>query len=344
MKRGKIVAWVALGLLLSSTFGAPSVIEAQGPDGRWPLQPMSRQNRIIAPFMEGWYANEDGTYSISFGYLNRNADVVEIPLGEDNFIEPAQFDGMQPTYFEPGHPRGLFTVNLPASMKDVSVWWNIRSPNGELNRVPGRATASAYQLDWIPRPHGSVPPRVTFDGQGEAGRGPPGIMAERVWTARVGQQIVLAVNAEDISVRDVTERRFRDIAVRATWAKHQGPVGGKVEFTRHESNPEPPPAEGRGGRGGRGGAAADSVGGNAPPAAAAAAAAGAAGFGGRGGPPLPQVISLAEGRGTAQVYASFSAPGEYVMRVQVDNFGAPDSTSGDQCCWTNGYVRVNVTP
>jgi hypothetical protein len=153
-------------------------------------------------------------------------------------------------------------------------------------------------------------------------------MSNRVLSARVGQQIVLAVNGEDLSVRDRADARFReDVPIRATWVKHQGPVGGEVEFARHESNPLPPAPEGRGG-----GAAGDST---AAPAAA----------GGRGRtPPPPQQISLASGRGTAQVYATFSAPGEYVMRVQVDMFTVPDSSSGDQCCWTNGYVRVNVTP
>jgi len=29
--------------------------------------------------------------------------------------------------------------------------------------------------------------------------------------------------------------------------------------------------------------------------------------------------------------------------VRVDNWDANDSTGGDQCCWTNGYVRVRVT-
>ena len=41
---------------------------------------------------------------------------------------------------------------------------------------------------------------------------------------------------------------------------------------------------------------------------------------------------------------TFSAPGEYLMLAQVDNFAAADSGTQDQCCWTNGYVKVNVTP
>jgi hypothetical protein len=48
------------------------------------------------------------------------------------------------------------------------------------------------------------------------------------------------------------------------------------------------------------------------------------------------------GEGTVRVVATFSAPGEYLINAQVDNWRVPDSSSGDQCCWTNGYVRVTV--
>jgi hypothetical protein len=40
--------------------------------------------------------------------------------------------------------------------------------------------------------------------------------------------------------------------------------------------------------------------------------------------------------------ASFDTPGEYMIRIRIDNFGG-DSAPGNMCCWTNGYVRVNVT-
>ena len=114
----RTVGGVALTLLLSGVLAGPAVLEAQrtapGPDGRWPLQPLSANNHILAPFMEGWYANEDGTYTISFGYSNSNLDTLYIPVGENNSIDPAQFSGMQPTVFLPGHHRGIFTVTLPA--------------------------------------------------------------------------------------------------------------------------------------------------------------------------------------------------------------------------------------
>ena len=307
------VGGMAFLLLLWGALAGPTALEAQGPgpDGRWPLQPRAPGNHILAPFMEGWYANEDGTFSISFGYLNANQDTLRIPLGPDNFIEPVQFDGMQPTVFVPGHPRGIFTVTLPAVMEDTDVWWTLRKANGDVTRVPGRTGAIAYQLDWNPRPHGSLPPSVSFDSQSGVGRGPPGIMAERTQTVAVGSPLTLSVNATDPSERDSEDYRLTEaVPLRVVWSQLQGPA--RVEYTRHESNPLGA-AAGRGGGGGR-------------------------------RPPPPQNISLEEGYGTGSVIATFSEPGEYLMLAQVDNFNSADSGDRFQCCWTNGYVRVTVTP
>jgi len=44
---------------------------------------------------------------------------------------------------------------------------------------------------------------------------------------------------------------------------------------------------------------------------------------------------------------TFQAPGEYVLRVLAwDNSGGPGPVmaTGFQCCWTNGYVNVSVSP
>ena len=49
-----------------------------------------------------------------------------------------------------------------------------------------------------------------------------------------------------------------------------------------------------------------------------------------------------DGRATTTV--TFSEPGEYVLRVRADNFNPVDSSPGDQCCWTNGYLKVTVSP
>ena len=69
----------------------------------------------IIPVMEGWIANPDGTTSFSFGVINRNEEAVEIPLGEGNYIEPAQFDGGQPTHFPAGRSVGCLLYTSDAA-------------------------------------------------------------------------------------------------------------------------------------------------------------------------------------------------------------------------------------
>ena len=52
-------------------------------------------------------------------------------------------------------------------------------------------------------------------------------------------------------------------------------------------------------------------------------------------------VNHADG-GRVNATATFSAPGEYIVRVQV-NDGTGEGGGGFQCCWTNGHVRVNVS-
>jgi len=56
----------------------------------------------------------------------------------------------------------------------------------------------------------------------------------------------------------------------------------------------------------------------------------------------PARTGMAELAGTAATMATFAQPGAYTLRVRVDNFGRPDTSAGNQCCWTNGYVAVTV--
>ncbi len=318
MKIRMTLSGMTFALLLWSGLAAPAALDAQGPDGRWPLQPRSSLDRIVAPFLEGWYENEDGTYSLSFGYLNRNDEVVVIPLGEGNSIEPAQFDGMQPTTFLPGRHRGVFAVTVPGVLADEDVWWSLHNANGEITRVPGRTNSAAYQLDWYPRPHGTVPPRVSFDSETEEGRGPPGVVAQRTLTVSAGSPLTVSINTRDPSERDPDDFRSQDaVSLRVVWSEYQSPAGGEVEFTRHESTPIPEEEEASNGGGGGGGQR-------------------------EADPPGPEEIMLPDGEGVARVVATFSEPGEYLLHAQVDNWRATDSSSGNQCCWTNGYVRVTV--
>ena len=309
----RTVVGLLLGMALVATSMMPA--QAQTPPPR-PLSLNTPTGLPVLPIMEGAYDNEDGSFTVSFGYHNRNTDqIVDIPIGPNNFIEPEQFNGMQPTHFLTGRATGVFTVTVPASMRDQSIWWNIKTGNGEMLKVPGRIGRMGYTLDKKPRPQGSVAPLASFEAGGPQGQDPIGLVAEDTLTISAGQPVTLTVHAEDPSVRDPNDPRFGEpIPIRASWWKHQG--AGEVTFTRHESTPEPEVDE------------------DARPTPP--------GFPARG--PQPNEVTLKEGRGTASVTATFAQPGEYMIRTMVDNWDAPDSTEGDQCCWTNLYQKVTVTP
>jgi hypothetical protein len=50
-----------------------------------------------------------------------------------------------------------------------------------------------------------------------------------------------------------------------------------------------------------------------------------------------------EDAGKATTTATFTAPGEYILRVQA-NDSTGEGGGGFQCCWTSAHVKVTVTP
>lgn len=278
-----------------------------------PLSLRSTLGLPVIPIFEGAYENADGSVSYSFGYLNRNTGgSIAIPLGGNNRIEPAEFNGMQPTYFEPGRGTGVFTVTVPAAMRDGEVWWYLKTEGQDELEVPGRRGRLGYTLDSTPRPAGSLAPLVSFTQGGPQGKDPMGIMAPNALTVKVGVPVTLTVHTEDPSVRDPLDpRNEKPIPLRVSWHKHQGQ--GEVTYEKHASSEEPPaltPLQvSRGVK-----------------------------------QPGPKQTMLTPGRGTASVLATFSEPGDYIIRTMVDNWEATDSTEQDQCCWTNAYQKITVTP
>ena len=74
---------------------------------RLPLAPIPPKGEPVAPFFEGWYRNDDGSFTFSFGLLQPEREPRKSSKSRsapDNFIEPAEFDGAQPTHF-PVRPR-----------------------------------------------------------------------------------------------------------------------------------------------------------------------------------------------------------------------------------------------
>jgi len=272
------------------------------------LRPPPKGGLPIVPFMEGWYGNEDGSVTVSYGYHNRNETDVIIPMGENNFIEPAQLNGMQPEIYFTGRHMGVFAVTIPASMASETIWWHLKTGNSEATMVPGERGSAAYELDRNPRPQGSVQPVIWFE-QGNPGRGPEGVLSTTVKTVAVGAPLKMEVGTEDPSVRDPSNPLFaKPLDTRVMWYKHQGP--GEVQFTEDSSTPfmTAPDVSLR----------------NAMPSS-------------------PARIAIPAGKGPARVIATFSEPGDYLIRARLDNWNASDSDGFDQCCWSNAYQRVRVT-
>ena len=301
---GSTLAAGALAVALTGLTGAS--VDAQLPQELrdYPLARMQTSGDLVAPFFDGWIANEDGSVLMVFGFMNRNTEeLVDIPLGPDNYLEPAQFDGAQPSHFPVYNRRGLtgirergaFAVTVPADMAGTEVVWTLKHAGHEYS-VPGRATSPAYEMSRMKRARGSMSPAVRFNQKGPESTDRQGIMADRVM-ARVGTPVTLSALVQDRGERmgyDVDSLLF---PVGTEWIRHQGPA--MIEFS-------PQMTRGRDRDDGEGGA------------------------------------SAADSWSVATTQATFSEPGDYVVRLRVDNFMAPDSKFDNQCCWSNAYIPVTV--
>lgn len=261
----------------------PIVAAAQNP-----LSPIRDRGQAVTPAFEGWYKNSDGSFTLSFGYFNRNMqEAVEISLGSANFVRPSAYDGTQPTHFDPRRHWGVFGIRVPADFGKQRLTWTLVN-RGDSVTIPG-SLAPQWQLDALEGEAGSgnTPPRVKFGPAEPEGAGPGGIYGPPR-QAKVGTPHLIEVWATDDGAgrSTVAGTGGRGAPVTLMWFKHSGP--GDVTFA---------PADPKPGAGGR-----------------------------------------------AATTATFKAPGEYVLRIRLNDASGVVSAGHAQCCWTNGFVRVSVTP
>lgn len=248
------------------------------------------QGQSVTPSFEGWFPNADGSFSLSFGYLNRNRkEQLDIPVGPNNRFDPGPADRGQPTFFLPRRQTGVFTVVVPKDWGDKKLTWTIVA-NGEATAIPGHLRPE-WRIDALKEvTSGNTPPVVRFSPTGPTGQGPGGAWGRL--DARAGVPAALAVWVADDMVRKPREQdqRRREPELGIVWSKFRGPGG--VSFV--ETTP------------------------------------------------------AIDASGQAQTLATFSAPGEYVLRVLAWDTSGPPARGvmavGFQCCWTNGYVKVTVAP
>jgi hypothetical protein len=274
----RVGCWAA-GLLVLSV----SVV-VQGQLREPPIPHATGQS--VTPSFEGWYPNPDGSFTMSWGYFNRNfQQILDIPVGPNNHFEPGPADRGQPTHFLTRRQTGVFTIVVPKDFGTTNrVTWTIVS-GGETISIPGHLRPE-WKIDALKEStSGNTPPVVKLARDGASGQGPGGTRV----TAKgaVGVPLTLPVWVTDDMVFKATGGGEGRAALGVVWSEFRGP--GAVAFNQTE----------------------------------------------------PKL----DAQGLATTTATFSAPGQYVLRVLAwDSSGRPGPimAGGFQCCWTNGYVDVTV--
>jgi hypothetical protein len=218
--------WAAAAIILL-VCAAGTCVKAQ-------VQYASGQN--VAPLFEGWEHNPDGTYSMVFGYLNRNyEEEVDIPIGPDNSITlggETFGDRGQPTHFYPRRQRFLFRVVVPKDWDPKQkVVWTLTS-RGRTDQAKGW-----LQPEWelsegvivenmgggVPDPD-NKPPTLTLGPVSAISLGSPGTLTASATDDGLPKPYRRAPSNPD---RDAQPRRPRGVQIK--WILYRGP--GKVTFT-----------------------------------------------------------------------------------------------------------------
>jgi hypothetical protein len=272
----------------------------------YPLSTRGTTGEIVAPMFNGWIANEDGSTTMIFGFANQNRTAtVDVPLGPNNKLEPAQLQGAQPTHFPVYsrrgfvgiQERGAFGVTVPADMAGTEVIWTLTS-GGNTYSIPGRATSAAYELSAGISASGSLRPAIRFSEGGPESVNEVGIYAEPK-TVKVGQALTLSALMQDRGERDGYADVVPYYDLGTFWVMHQGPAEPEIETpeiagsVRAENNPID-----------------------------------------------PNINEWTE----VSTQVTFPEPGNYIIRLRVDNFEAPDSQFDNVCCYSNAYFPVTVNP
>ncbi len=283
-----------LAILLTGWALASATLPAYGQSGQLPMEPLHDSGQTVTAAYEGWFKNPDGSFSMLFGYFNRNLkEELDIPVGDNNRIEPGPPDQGQPTHFLPRRQWGVFTVTVPQNFGTEKLTWTLVT-NGQATAVPAHLDARWEISPFKEVGIGNTPPLISFEEGGPSAQGPRAINIALETT--FPNPVTLNLWAADDAKTFQGGKAPDTPPVTVTWSKFRGP--GAVKF----ANPKP-------------------------------------------------AVEKADGKwkttpapvfsGKATTTATFSEPGEYVLRV-VANDWSGDGGGGFQCCWTNGQVKVTV--
>ncbi len=140
----------------------------------------------VKPILECVIENDDGTYTVHFGYLNQNEMAVTIPVGPNNKLTPNDFSGDLPTVFQPGRtgywPNSGFSIIVDANVLQKTLVWTLEGPDGS-RRTATASTGSQlcshhifFEKLWLedgeeplPEPPDDMPRDYTITASSEMG-------------------------------------------------------------------------------------------------------------------------------------------------------------------------------
>ncbi len=214
-----LLGFAALALLLTSQQGNAQLAYQTG------------QN--VSPAYEGWIPNDDGSFSLVFGYINRNwQEELDVPVGPENSISPGPTDQGQVTHFLPRRNRFTFMVRVPADFGDQELDWALTT-QGKTEHAYASLRMD-YKLDNVviasetgalgigasnAEIRANTPPVLTVEG-------------ESVRRVGVGETVTLVGTIVDDSMEDAIRRQ----KARAT-AAAASPREGPPKLSARQLNP-----------------------------------------------------------------------------------------------------------
>lgn len=197
------------------------------------MEPPHDSGQSVTPAFEGWFANADGTYSILYGYFNRNMkQELDIPIGPDNKIEPAGPDRGQPTHFLTRRQWGMFTVTVPKDFGQQKVTWTITA-NGVITAIPA-GLDPLWEVAPFKDASGNTPPFIGFSDKGPFVQGPRA--QSETLSATVGVPLPLPLWVADDANLIPGAERPKTPPITVTWNKFRGP--GTVVFSAEKPSIE----------------------------------------------------------------------------------------------------------
>jgi len=175
------------------------------------------KGRHVEPAFEGWRPNDDGTFSMMFGYMNENwEETPNMPVGENNNFSPGDMDQGQPTHFLPRRNRFTFEVAVPSDWGERELVWTLNVNGVERkayatlrpdylvdNMIIASETGSLGAGTSSPESRANVAPVVTVQG-------------DSIRTAAVGEALDLRAQIADDGLPKPTDlveetRRFVEL-------------------------------------------------------------------------------------------------------------------------------------